>query len=129
MTNMSSVSRRNVLKASGGVVALAASGGAALGATEFDAMRARIGQRLSVRARQGSALVVIEDVVRLGDPVRRPFRGVSRVPFAVVFRHEAGTPLAGGTHLFSSDGLEAEPIMVSAHAGADGVLRMEAVFN
>lgn len=124
------LSRRGVLQTSGGAIALSASGTvAALASTEFEAMQSKIGQRLSVRGSDGVASVVVEDVVRLGDPVRRPFAGHGRVPFAVVFRQDGGDPLEGGTHLFSSDGVIAEPILVSQHISEDGSRRMEAVFN
>lgn len=124
------LSRRSVLQVSGRAVAAVASGaGAALAATEFDAMRARIGQRLSVHAPEGTASVVLEDVVRLGDPVRKPFSGPGRTPFVAVFRQDAGDALEGGTHLFSSDGVTGEAILVSAHRSDDGARRMEAVFN
>ncbi|MEM9059362.1 MAG: hypothetical protein AAGD13_02775 [Pseudomonadota bacterium] len=124
------VSRRSVLQTSGGALAATASGsGIAFAATEFDAMRSRIGERLTVQSADGSAAVTIEDVVRLGDPVRKPFAGIGRTPFAVVFRQEAGDRIDAGTHLFSSDGLIAQPIMVSAHESDDGRVRMEAVFN
>ena len=123
------LSRRSMLQASGGAVAVSASGGIAFAATEIDAMRARIGQRLSVHSEEGTASVVLEDVVRLGDAVRKPFSGAGRVPYAVVFRQEGGDTLEGGTHLFSADGVMAEPILVSAHRSEDGAVRMEAVFN
>lgn len=123
------LSRRSVLQASVGAVAVTATAGAAFAATEFEAMQARIGQRLSVHAPEGTASVVLEDVVRLGDPVRTPFSGAGRVPFAVVFRQEGGDTLEGGTHLFSSDGVTGDAILVSAHRSDDGAVRMEAVFN
>lgn len=123
------LSRRSVLQASGGAVAASATGGVAFAATELDAMRARIGQRLSVHSTEGTASVVLEDVVRLGNAVRKPFAGAGRVPFTVVFRQDGGDALEGGTHLFTADGVMAEPIMVSAHRSDDGAVRMEAVFN
>lgn len=123
------LSRRSVLQSSGGVVAVSATGGVAFAATEFEAMQSRIGERLSVHSAEGSASVVLEDVVRLGAPVRKPFSGAGRVPFAVVFRQDGGDTLDGGTHLFSADGVTGEAILVSAHRSDDGAVRMEAVFN
>lgn len=131
------LSRRSVMQVAGGAAALAGAGlpatsfagSGASTASEIDAARHRIGTRFHASDGISRSTVILEDVLELAPRVRPPFHVSHRTPFALVFRHDGGDTMDQGTYRFTAADVPGQVLMVSPTRGADGIDRLEAVFN